>query len=799
MTKRAALRMLVAIIVLLGGLAGIAYAIFWYLAMAALPQTTGTLALPGLNNPVTITRDRLGVPHIQAANLQDLLFAQGYVMAQDRLWQMDLSRRVAAGELAEIFGERALERDKESRTYLYRHVAQKALRELPMGAALSLEQFSAGVNAFIASHHDRLPIEFIFLRYQPRPWTPADTFLVVCNMFEALTSSWQSELAREKLTARIGPELARDLYVVDSRLDHPAGEGPVVARPARKARPAGARRSWAAPYELWQSVTDFQVGLSEALNGSNNWVISGARTYSGKPLLANDTHLELTVPDTWYLVHLKSPELNVRGFALPGIPWVVLGHNEHIAWGVTNVGADVQDLFVEEFDPERPDYYRTAPRGGWKQATRYRELIKVKGKPDVSFDVLATHHGPGIRKDGNRMLALRWTLYDPGALSNHLLSINQAANWQQFLEALRDWTSPSQNFVYADDQGNIGYHAAGRIPLRRSGDGAMPVSASTDAGEWIGTIPFDELPQAFNPPGGVIATANARITPAGYPFYVTDRWEAPYRTARIYDQINQLDKRAAPEDLLALQTDSFSYFHRWFADQLVAAAKVHPPTDARIQQAIQALDGWDGRATLDSIAPTLTDQARRRFLTKLLEAKAGADWPEYRWFRSPVFVENVLHKRPARWLPPGFKDYDQLLLESLKEAFWSIEQQTRSTELKSWQWGPFNRLRRQHPLVLLPIIGRVFRAPAGSQAGMGYSVRATGPMFGPAMRFVADLSNLDRSLLNLTVGESGQIYSPHYADQYSGWAQGLPQRWPFSNPSLERETTRRLQLLPAAR
>ncbi|MGA2477001.1 MAG: penicillin acylase family protein, partial [Terriglobia bacterium] len=538
-------------------------------------------------------------------------FAQGYVTAQDRLWQMDLSRRLAEGELSEVFGERTLRLDLENRTLGFRQVSQRALAELSPEARAPLTAYAKGVNAFIASHRDRLPLEFLLLNYQPRPWGESDSLGVALNLVKTLNTTWRTDLMRERIRAKLGSELSADLFPDHSPLDEPVAEpsatpgripkktaslsfrGVPQARDDEESRTSVTFRArFLASLGMTREVDDPTLaallsagGDSNPALGSNNWVVSGAHTQSGKPLLANDPHLDHSVPSVWYMIHLKAPGLNVIGVSLPGLPLVTIGHNEKIAWGMTNTGPDVQDLYAESFDSGAPNRY--LHNGAWVDAEVRDEVVKVRGKRDYRFTVKVTRHGPIVAHPGGRDLALQWTALEPHALSalfNAVSKIGLAQNWELFTAALRDYTGPMQNFVYADRDGNIGYYAAAWVPIRKQGTGAVPMPGSTDDYDWTGYIPFEDLPHSYNPASGIIATANGRVVPDDYPYFITSHWDAPFRTARIF-QLLRAGKLFTVDDMLRIQTDIVTLEDSWLAGQLLKADFHHHPQDPEAQYA----------------------------------------------------------------------------------------------------------------------------------------------------------------------------------------------------------------------
>ena len=807
--RRALFYILLAVVVIAVAAAGGA----WCITYRALPQVDGKATVAGLEQEVVVDRDARGVPHIRAQTADDLFMTQGFVMAQDRLWQMDLLRRVTGGELAEIFGPVAIERDKEFRTLGLRQAAERDVEMLDEEPKKMLAAYARGVNRYIEERKGRLPWEFVALRYEPRPWKESDSLLIAGYMYRTLTNTWETELRRAEVIQAVGAERAKELYVVDSLWDRViVGE---TAAPAKKASVVATPTAiWsAARPEVMQSATGYwerrlwreamalleepDAEVREGL-GSNNWVVDGRHTASGKPLLANDTHLTLSVPGIWYVVHLTAPGWNVKGFALPGAPGVIIGHNDRIAWGFTNNGADVQDLYIETFNPDNPRQYQM--NGTWVEAEVRTERVKVKGQEDTLFDVSVTRHGPVMRRnrETGKGLALRWTATDPGGLNSSYSQIGKARNWEEFRDALRSVPGPAQNGVYADVEGNIGFIVAADIPVRKKGDGSVPVPGDTDEYEWAGYIPFDQLPQALNPPGGRIATANARVVGAGYPFHLTDRWASPYRTARIYEL---LEKKAGfrPEDFTAIQMDIVSTPHRLLAGEIVKAAKTAPAKNERAKKMLARLEGWDGQARADSQEMLFVELTRQEVMRNLLRQYLGENTSLYEW-RSPVFLENVLKERPANWLPKEYLNFDALLTASADQAGARIDGGAGSGGAKAEVWGASNALRMEHPLSLavpLKWFSKWMSIGPTEQSGSVYTVKAAQPTHGPAMRFVADLSDFDNSLVNLPMGESGQLGSLNYRDLFETWFEGRGVASPFSDAAWERARVHRLTLQPS--
>lgn len=782
----------------------------WWRVRTCLPQLDGELQAPGLNARVDVLRDARGVPHIRAQSIEDAYFAQGYVTAQDRLWQMDLSRRLAQGELAEIFGSRALEPDVENRKLGFRQAAERGVDEMPPELRRLLVAYARGVNAFINAHRAHLPVEFAMLGYEPRPWREADSMSVALNMAKMLNSSWQEDLDRERVRALLNPQLYADLFPEDSPLEHP------VAEPVAGAAHAVASEAASA---LWPR----DAGLDPALDalespeddpgglGSNNWVVSGAHTASGKPLLSNDPHIAHSVPSVWYMIHLEAPGLDVSGVSLPGAPSVIIGHNQRIAWGMTNTGPDVQDLYIEKFNPANPRQY--LQNGRWVDAEVRDEVIKVRGAADQHLTVRATRHGPIISDEGGRSLALCWTALQPHALQFPSLAMNQAQNWQEFTEAIRHFTGPEQNMVFADVDGNIGYYAPAWVPIRRQGDGSVPVPGDTDAYDWVGYIPFEDLPHAYNPAGGLIATANSRVIPDGYPYFFTEAWAAPFRTARIFDLLEagtpgrQCGAAGAPQtaksacftvaDMLKIDMDIHPLDDAWLAPALARAAAAHPPEQQDSRKAIDLVQHWNGEATAGSPVPLICHDTMIALRERVLRPKLGDELAQRNWSLSTIFLEKVIDQRLARWLPPGDADFDATLMASLDDGLDRIERRLHRNDPAAWHWGETIPLTFHHPLDSLPVAGRFFDVGPYPQAGTTSTVKATAPSYGPSMRMVVDFSNFDNSVQNLTLGESGQISSPYYYDQFQAWYTGSSFPMLFSDGAVDQGAVHRLTLQPA--
>ena len=840
----------IVVIVVLLGVMGVVW--LRSTAKAALPQLDGDIRLaspgaPALSAPVTIRRDQHGVPHIDAATQEDMFVAQGYVTAQDRLWQMDTYRRNANGELAEVLGPSLLRHDEAQRMFQFGKVAQRVYASMPPEERAHYEAYARGVNLFISQHQDSLPPEFALLHYSPKPWNGADSISIGTMMVDMLDTHWDTKLARERIGAKLNnPKLESDLYPVGSWRDHPpTGElldlsqphpapSPISEEdddrtqtrnlpPADLATPHGATSmqpgtlstqpgapSMRAIFAPGRHNTDAAApDCRDCIPGSNNWVIAGTHTASGKPLLSNDMHLGLNVPNIWYVAELRAPGFHAAGVTLPGVPFVIAGHNDHVAWGFTALYADVQDLYIEKLQGntfEGNDAQR-------HPLTVDHEVIHVRGRKDVNYDVRLTDHGPlldpAFTKDA-RAIALKWTLYDPALNSIPIYAINTASNWTEFLAALSRWAWPTQNVVYSDDQGHIGYHAAGKVPIRRSGKGVFdkPIAhetlnsqtewgiqadANTMPGGFQIYIPFDDLPNAFDPPSGFLATANARVTSDKQKYPLTDDWADPYRIERIYKLLQDRD-HLTPADLLAVQTDIYSEMDQEMGHRLAYAIDHTAGVDDQLRKAADLMRSWDGRLTVESPAASLVTQARGAIGRMLLEARLGDMWKDYVWSESNFAAEEIVMHGSPEWLPPGFKDWDSFLTEGVRRG---MKAGKAPAEVSKWNYGSWHVVDLEHPLSsFLPYFGRIAGTGPQPLSGDTLTVKQVGRAFGPSQRFTMDWSNIDGSTENIVLGESGNPFSAYFRDQWSDYYNGRTFALPFSPAAVSAHTQHTLRLLP---
>jgi penicillin amidase len=693
-------------------------AVYWF-AYRPLPKTSGQIIAP-ISAPAAVERDALGVPHISAAQWGDAIFLQGYATAQDRLWQMDALRRLAAGELSEVLGASTLELDQEARRLRLRRIAEQDVRALPAADRAVIAAYARGVNYFIETHRGALPLEFTLLRYDPRPWTITDSILCGLQMYRELTTTWRDELRKAAMLSRGDPAKVNLLF------------------PAR----AGG---------------EFQPG-------SNAWVLAGNLTASGKPILANDPHLEWSLPATWYQVHLKAPGLNVTGVSLPGLPCVIIGHNARIAWGVTNLGFDVQDLYVEKIDPQTGRYIF---QGQVEQARSESEWIRVKNARPLEFRQWVTRHGPVMISENGRYFALRWTAAEPDGFAFPFLDLNRAGNWGDFTAALARYPGPGQNFVYADVDGNIGYRATGRLPIRKNYNGDLPADGSSGDFEWAGFIPFDQLPVSYNPPRGWIVTANQNPFPENYPYRVNGEFGAPFRSTEIRDRVT-LRTGWKPGDMLAVQKDVYSSFASHLAHEIVSAYDHVQPAKPQLREAVALLRSWNGQMEKQTGVPLLVTLAYEQLRERAVQAAWSGPTDIYQFMMAPAAIQNIVDSNNRLFFP----NTNQALLDALAAA---IEEgkRTQGSNLARWDYGARNLLTIKHPVASrLPVFGKYFDIGPVEMSGSSTTIKQTSPMLGPSMRFVADLANWDGSFNNIDIGQSGQILSRHYKDQWDAYYVG---------------------------
>lgn len=774
--------------------------ILLFSSIEGLAQTPSqNLSVSGLKESVTVRRDERGIPYIEANSEADLYFVQGYTMASDRLWQMDLFKRVARGETAEVFGKLTLEEDKRWRKFGFAKIAEENLKYMAPEVRAAIENYARGVNAYIATLNEKtLPVEFQILRYQPSEWKVTDSIIIGYILSDALSTTWQqdllkaslADLPKDKLEMLFSPASQDDVLLFGK--DDSKSLKAQISTPKSNAADDRVYETLAKAEQIRKDSLE-RIGFYEEFSAaSNNWVISGKRTANGKPILANDPHLRASQPPIWYLINLSTPNMRVAGVALPGAPGVILGHNEYIAWGATNVGPDVQDLYLETFNAQ--NQYKT-PKG-WETPIVRKEEIKYRKNalsPETETEVLEvvnTRHGVIFVEDGGRKYSLQWTAFDPKQTTlDAFYFLNHAKNWKDYQAALKIYGGSMQNFIYADGQGNIGWYAAGKVPIRKTGDGSVPYDGATDDGEWTGFIPFEELPHLFNPPQGFIVTANQRTIGTSYKYHdLIARIFVPFRAKRIYDLINANPKMTI-DATSNIQLDTFSILNNRFAQEIVK-------NKAAADETLKLLGEWNGQMNPDSKAALLIDEIRKAFRNRILEASLGKERSQKMgWANEGNFFDKILSQKPKDWLPKEFASYNELLKACENDAREALVKRFGADEAK-WTWGEAYKIRFPHPLAAAPLIGAQFATPVSPMKGSVGTAASPNVGASVSMRFIATPPDWDLTRHVINTGESGNPQSTYWADQNSSWYSGATSVFPFSKPAIEKNTKQTTIMTP---
>ena len=745
-----------------------------------LPRRSGRLKTKGLWEPVNVRRDKHGYVRIEATSVRDAAFAHGYVHAQDRLWQMELNRRVGSGRLSEIFGELALPADTFVRRLGLRRAAESDLENLEKTELEILEAYAAGVNAARQALGWRLPLEFRLLSFAPEPWTPLDSLTWIQVMSMDLCANWEQELLRGKLVARLGARSATLLHMFTR-------DGSVTV-PQLSSGTSELLDKLSSLYEEARAFLP-NAGVPGA---SNAWAVAGKLSSSGKPLLASDPHLVGRVPSVWHEVHLIAPNLDVQGVSFPGLPLVVIGHNQQVAWGVTNSFADTQDLYIERFHPDEPNLVETA--NGFQPVQVFQETILVKDAQPVIEEVQVTRHGPILVRSDLGALSLRWINYEPSHPVATLLDMNRARSAAEFKEALRRWQAPSNNFVYADVEGNIGYLMAGHIPVRKQGTGLTPVPGWNDEWEWESTIPFEDLPSVDNPECGYVVTANNPVVDSSFPYHITWDWQGSARATRIEALLKEAEKHSV-DDFQAMQLDFHSSVGRRFAR---AVAHLQPAGKGE-RIVLDLLLGWDGDGSAESTGMAIYQVMLLTTLKELLEPVLGADLMG-EFLGSPANPLAVMAGHTGRyttWLvgllenPVDFpalehpKTLDEVLAVGLTEATRYLEGRM-GPDVQRWKWGKLHALCFQHALGVNRFLGGLLNSPGVPMGGDTDTVfqtaviphQAFAQSWCPSWRQVVDLASPATGRTVIATGQSGHSSSSNYMDQFHLWHTGQLRQHP---------------------
>ena len=789
-------------------------------AQKSFPQIDGEIQLDGLNGPVDIYRDPMGIPHIYAATQHDLFFAQGYVHAQDRFWQMDAWRHIGSGTLSEMFGSGQVETDTFLRTLGWRITAEQEYAGLDADSKAIIDSYTEGVNAYLKDHDKTaLSLEYAILGllspdYKIQAWTPIHSLTWGKAMAWDLRGNMGEEIERAVLLKTLTPEQVAELFPAYPK-DHPVivnniGDG-TSANSAMQPKAFDIPDETLRALEHNASLLDLALGPAGDGIGSNSWAISGSRTSTGRPLLANDPHLGIQMPSIWYQAHLECKPItdacpyNVAGFTFAGVPGIIIGHNDHIAWGFTNVGPDVMDLYIERVNPDNPNQYEV--NGEWVDFETRTETIQVVGGETVDMTVRLTRHGPvisesygplknentdndpeffpfkeraGVELPEQYVIALKWTALAPSTPFKAIWGFDRAQNWDDFREAAQNFHVPAQNLLYADVDGNIGYQMPGDIPMRANGDGTVPVPGWTDEYEWTGFVPFEELPYTFNPVDGYIATANNQVPPSDYSYLITYDWDYGFRAQRIVNLIENAPDKIDIAYMQLIQGDSFDSNAPLFVPIILQMDELSD-NQANAQN---ALKDWDYQNRADSTGAAVFNAFWRHFLQNTFNDQV----PEERYYPDGGSRWNEIMRHmdenSAWWDDKTTTDVTETRADTLRKSF---EQGVAELEKMlgndptEWNWGEMHASTFRNGTLgesgVPPIEALFNRGPFPTSGGEAI-VNATGwsvqdgyeTNWLPSMRMIVDLGNLNNSVTVHTTGQSGHAYHPHYIDMAEMWA-----------------------------
>ncbi len=779
----------------------------YQLLTRSLPETDGQAALSSLSQPVDVYRDEWGVPHIFAENERDLFRAMGYVMAQDRLWQMDFNRRVASGRLSEIMGPATAEHDQFLRLWGFRRIAEQIVPTLSDESRAVLEAFCDGVNAYIDSHTTDYPIEFTLLQYKPEHWQIEDSIAFARLMAWKLSFSWYVDLVLYKLVDRLGVSKARQVF-------------PDFPETAPLILPKETQPFWTGVQSFVEKGFAVQnlLGIRGGSLGSNSWVVSGSKTPCGKPILANDPHLELITPSVWYEMHLSGGDFNVAGVALPGAPAIVIGHNQDIAWGLTNGMIDDVDFYFERIHPDNANQYWNGRQ--WQDFQIVRDTIIVKNEAPVEVTVKATRNGTVVSElhpvlaDTQATVSMRWVGQDVSDEFSAYLKLMRAKNWQNFTDALRNYTVPAQNFVFASRDGDIGYYLGGRVPIRRNATGVLPASGWLAAGQWVADVPFEHLPHLLNPESGYIATANNKIADDRYPYYLSNLWEPSGRISRIHEWLAARDTFTV-DDFMKMQQDVQSVHAREMMIIIRQSLQVRMDSSSHdsLRTLFNLLKDWqDGEEAEKSVAVSLYHALFNGIARNTLEDEMGPDlYQHYIKTNNVPFrvVSALLRKDASSW-------FDNVLTERKETKADIIEQSLLDAarlltdiagdNVAEWRWGEIHSLTMPHPLGVRPPLDLILNLGPFPRGGSTMTINNAEYRFakpfravvGPSTRQIVDMCAPDHSFSVITSGQSGQRLSPHYKDQTELWLNGEYREMRMNRDEIAQSSSAHLVLTPFA-
>lgn len=750
-------------------------AIVYGLLAASLPNQDGEIRLPGLTAAATVRGDELAIPTIAAQERDDAFRILGFLHARDRLFQMELMRRKSAGRLAELFGESALALDRKQRIFRFQRTAAQIVTDMPETQRSALQAYAAGVNAYLAQTKILAP-EFLAMRFRPEPWRPEDSLLVVLAMFQTLNGYEQDE----RMVSVMAKALPADLLTFLTPDTDPYATVLTGGDQPRRYSQSVPRDALAALPQAGRQLAVNRVDAENLVAGSNNWAVAGAKTADGRAIVANDMHLALGLPNIWYRAELQYRNQRVYGVTLPGVPGVIVGGNDRVAWGFTNVTADLFDLVTLETDAEHPDAYRTAQ--GWRPFASQRETIKVKGRPDVEIELRDTIWGPVSDQPLlGRPVAIKWTALERHGVDLGLLDLDGAANVDQALALINRAGGPPQNVVVADRGGRIGWTYMGRFPKRSGFDGLISRSWADGAVAWLDFIPPEQLPRLVDPAEGFIATANNRTLGRDYPYVIGHNWALGYRAFRIAELLRGQDK-IDESAMLAIQLDSRAGALDFYRQLALDELRGLPDRDGDLQSAERALQAWDGRMNADSVGAAVVNEFRKRLaeavFAKIVAACRVYD-PEFRyaWRAMETPLRQLLTERPNGLLAEPYRDdWSAMIADTLRQTIRALREQYPRTEPDRLTWGDTHPISLQHPFTkAMPQLAALLNLPAFAGDGCAsVCVRVMDGGHGASERLVLSPSHPEDALLQMPGGQSGHFLSAHYRDQQAFWQNGRP-------------------------
>ena len=745
------------------------------LLRSSLPKLDGEQRVPGLESPVKITSDRYGIPTIVAHSRLDAMLALGYVTARDRLWQIDILRRRAAGRLSEILGKRALGVDRRQRTIGFARAAKAIVANLPEDQKEILHSYASGINAYIKAAKV-LPFEFLLLRYQPEPWAVEDSILIILNIFQELTGdSEEDERMLSIMAASLPPEVVDFLTPDTDDYTTVLLGGKNAHRPIR---PIPIKALTSIRHTL--SPTDIKTGMvrMQPRIGSNNWAVAKSKTSDGRAIVANDMHLGLSVPNIWYRAALRYGDVEISGVALPGAPGVVAGSNGHVAWGLTNIGGDFLDLVRLELNPQKPDEYRT--HAGWKRFEVVNETIRIKGGKTVDHPVKLTVWGP-VSETAlmGQPVAIHWTALEPQAVDIGLLYIDKAETLEDAIHVMNRSGGPPLNAAMADNTGRIAWTYCGKIPVRKGFDGASSKSWADGKIGWEGYIPPDDLPRVIDPPAGFLVTANNRTLGTDYPHVIGHNYSNSYRAYRISERLSEMDQ-ITEEDMLQLQLDTTSRFYDFYQQlalsMLTEEAIANKPTLKTVRRHIEA---WIGKAEVDSVSFGVLVRfheglAADVFTPFLTRCKAVDENFVYTWRNIEPPLRMILTEQVPDLIPDtNYPNWEAWIRSKLEEALQQLYSEYSINSLEQLTWGRINKADIAHPLGRrIPVLGKFLNMPRDLLPGCSFCVRVSKPDFGASERLVVSPGRHSDGILHMPSGQSGHPLSPNYKDGHQHWAKG---------------------------